>query len=98
MSDTKPTVDIKALAQLARLEVSNEEMVRLEKELPNILSFVEQVQKASADVPTSDPALRNVMREDSNPHESGLYTEKILAAAPAREKDRVAVKQVMKAK
>ena len=43
-------------------------------------------------------ALRNIMRADENPHESGKYTEKLLKAAPARDGDRVAVKQVISRK
>ncbi len=95
---TQIKVDIRALANLARLEVSDEEVARLEKELPGILSFVEQIQKASVDAPAEDRSHRNVMREDSDPHESGLYTKKLLDAAPAKEKDRVVVKQVLRQK
>jgi aspartyl-tRNA(Asn)/glutamyl-tRNA(Gln) amidotransferase subunit C len=91
-------VDVRALAQLARLEISDEEVAKLEKELPNILAFVEQVQKASAEAPAEEHALRNVMREDADPHESGLYTRKLLDAAPAQEKDQVVVKQVLRQK
>lgn len=91
-------VDVRALAQLARLEVSDEEVARLEKELPNILSFVEVVQKASAQAPAANPVVRNVMREDTNPHESGLYTKKLLDAAAAQEKNQVVVKQVLRQK
>lgn len=91
-------VDIRALAKLARLEVSDDEVAKLEKELPTILTFVEQIQKASTEVPVEEHALRNVMREDVNPHESGLYTKKLLDAAPAQEKDQVMVKQVLRQK
>ena len=106
MSDT---VDVAALAKLARLEVSDEEMAKLEKEIPAILEFVEIIQAASAEASASDKstagqageptkALRNVMRADENPHESGTYTEKLLEAAPARDGDRIAVKQVISRK
>lgn len=91
-------VDIRALAQLARLEVSDEEVAKLEKELPGILTFVEQVQKASAEAPHKDPEIRNVMREDADPIEPGTYTKRILDAAPAQEKDMVVVKQVLRQK
>ena len=91
-------VDVRALAQLARLDVTDEEVARLEKELPSILSFVEQVQKASTEAPVVSPEVRNVMRPDENPHESGLYTKKILDAAPAQEKDQVKVMQVLRQK
>jgi|SRR3989344_941649 len=88
-------VDVSALAKLARLEVSDEEVARLEKEIPDILAFVEVIQKAHTGKEAEAPALRNVMRADENPHESGMYTEKLLAAAPAREGNRIAVKQVL---
>jgi aspartyl/glutamyl-tRNA(Asn/Gln) amidotransferase C subunit len=91
-------VDIEALAKLARLEVSAEEMAKLEKEIPSILEFVATVQIAAADAPKEEPTLQNVMREDENPHESGIYTEKLLSASPAREGDRIAVKQVISRK
>jgi aspartyl-tRNA(Asn)/glutamyl-tRNA(Gln) amidotransferase subunit C len=91
-------VDIRALARLARLEISDEEVASLEKELPDILAFVEQIQKASTDAPPEMHALRNVMREDKDPIESGTFTKKILDAAPAEEKDMIVVKQVLRQK
>jgi aspartyl-tRNA(Asn)/glutamyl-tRNA(Gln) amidotransferase subunit C len=93
-----PKIDVRALAKLARLDVSDEEVVKLEKELPSVLEFVEQIQKASTEAPPEEHSLRNVMREDTNPHESGLYTRKLLDAAPEQEKDRVVVKQVLRQK
>jgi len=87
--------DIQNLAKLSRLEVSNEELAKLEQELPSILDFVETIQKAEVGKETKSPELRNVMRADENPHESGKYTEALLKAAPAREGNRIAVKQVI---
>ena len=91
-------IDIAALAKLARLEVSDEELVRLEKEIPAILGFVETIQKVATDGVANDTSLRNVMREDANPHESGLYTNDWLAAAPATKDNQVVVKQVISKK
>ncbi|HWO07324.1 MAG TPA: Asp-tRNA(Asn)/Glu-tRNA(Gln) amidotransferase subunit GatC [Candidatus Paceibacterota bacterium] len=91
-------VDVAALAKLARLDVSDDELARLEKELPAILDFVEQIQTVSADVPRSDPEHRNVMRDDGNPHESGLFTDDLLQAAPATKGSHVVVKQVLSKK
>lgn len=87
--------DIQNLALLARLEVSDEELAKLEKEIPDILAFVQTIQKVAADAPAGTSALRNVVRADKNPHESGVYTEALLSAAPAREGNRIAVKQVL---
>jgi aspartyl/glutamyl-tRNA(Asn/Gln) amidotransferase C subunit len=88
-------VDIRGLAALARLEVSDEEVAALEREMPDMLAFVDTIQKADvADVGESN-AQRNVMRSDESAHESGKYTEALLALAPAREGDRIRVKQVV---
>ena len=92
------TVDIRALAQLARLDVSDAEVAKLEGELPGIIGFVEEIQKAATSGEAAAPKLRNVIRADENPHESGKYTETLLAAAPNREGDRIAVKQVVSRK
>jgi aspartyl/glutamyl-tRNA(Asn/Gln) amidotransferase C subunit len=91
-------VDVRALAKLSRLDITDEEVAKLEKEIPTILSFVEIIQKASTDVPGGDPELRNVMREDTNPYESGEFTKDILAAAPETKDDQVVVKQVISRK
>lgn len=92
------TIDIKGLAALARIQVSDEELARLETELPNILQFVDTIQKLDVSPVPVVPVLRNVLRADGQPHESGKYTESLLAAAPAREGNRIAVKQVVSRK
>lgn len=94
----KTEIDVRTLASLARLEVSDDELKRLEKEIPDILKFVETIQKVSASAPQSKEPLINVMREDENPHEGGIYTEALLKAAPARVGNRIAVKQVLSRK
>ncbi len=88
-------VDIQALAKLARLEVPQEELRRLEHELPEILGFVETIQAVDVSNEAEAPERRNVMRADENPHASGMYTEKLLSAAPFRQGNRIAVKQVI---
>ncbi len=91
-------VDVKALAQLARLEVAEEELATLEKEIPDILQFVETIQNVAGEVKSTVPELRNVVRADENPHESGIYTKKLLDAAPAHKDNRIIVKQVVSRK
>lgn len=94
MSDNTE-VDIQALAKLARMEVSSEELSKLEKEIPDILAFVKTIQSAAGEVTVGPSAHRNVMRPDESPHKSGEYTERLLAEVPEREGDLVAVKQVI---
>ncbi|MBP9771843.1 MAG: aspartyl/glutamyl-tRNA amidotransferase subunit C [Candidatus Pacebacteria bacterium] len=101
---TKP--DIKALSRLARIDLSEEETRSLENESENILAFVEQIQGAqasSADLGVQLPsgelnslgAVFNVFRDDVNPHESGIYTDAILAQAPEREGNYIRVKKIL---
>lgn len=94
----KPAVDVRALAQLARLDVTDAELAKLGKEIPDILTFVEQIQKAPTTPETQSPALRNVVRADAEPHASGLYTERLMQAAPAQRENRIVVKQVVSRK
>ncbi len=89
------TVDSAALAKLARLAVSEEEVAKLAQEIPAILAFVDTIQKAHTGSETTPPILRTVTRVDERPIEGGTHTEALLSAAPSREGDRIAVKQVI---
>lgn len=91
-------VDVAALAALARLDVSEAELAKLEKEIPAMLAFVETIQKVSADAPDREPALKNVMRNDDNSHEGGVYTNALLDAAPAKKDNHFVVRQVISRK
>ena len=93
-----PQVDIRALAKLARLEISDAEALKLDREIPSILAFVDTIQKARIEATAESPAHRNIMRADDAPHEGGIYTEKLLEAAPQRVGNRIAVKQVISRK
>lgn len=91
-------VDVKALAALARLEVSEAELQTLKKQIPDILAFVRAIEEVSADVPKTDPEHRNIMRADENPHESGIYTERLVKAMPKSRNNQLVVKQVISRK
>jgi aspartyl/glutamyl-tRNA(Asn/Gln) amidotransferase C subunit len=96
MSD-HPHVDIAALAALARINIPKEEEQSLAREIPAILSFVEEIQKVAAELPDHPEAgaHRNVMREDRDAHEAYAYTEDLLSAAPSREGEYIKVRQVI---
>ena len=87
------------LATLARIKLSDTEVENLSHEFEAILNYVGEVKKISITnnlQPTTDSfPVRNVMREDSEPHESGLYTEKILNEAPARQGNYFKVKKIL---
>ena len=89
--------DVEKLAELARIEISKEEKEGILKDLQGILGYVDQVQMApvgargSTQMGTQINAdeisviLINVMREDKEPHQTGIYTDKILAEAETKD-------------
>ena len=91
--------DIEKLGDLARIKLSEEEKETLKIDIEAILGYVSQIKEVSSDIERDmsgkNETLINVMREDENPHESGLYTEKILENAPEREGDYIKVKKIL---
>ena len=86
------------MAKLARIEISDEEAESLSHEFEAILNYVGEVKKISGGSEVKshkDFVLKNIMREDINPHESGIYTEAILNEAPAREGNYLKVKKIL---
>lgn len=87
--------DIDRLAKLSRLALTDEEKEKIALEFDSILGYVSEIEKVSVGERVLEAgALRNVMREDGEPHESGLYTEAILNDAPDTEDGYLKVKQV----
>lgn len=95
----KENIDVAKLAELSRIELTPEEKVRYEKEIGSILGYVNRIQEADlGDVQPADReagVIRNVFREDDNPHESGVYSDEILAEVPKRREDYVEVKKIL---
>lgn len=87
--------DIKNLADLARIEVSDAEMEKMAKEVGSILGYVGQIKDLAGDMERHVPVLRNVMREDVITVGEGEYTEKLLNNAPAREGQYLKVKKIL---
>ena len=94
--------DIQKLAELSRIKLAPEEQESLRVQIDSILGYIDQIKKAaqvvsSSDAPKSLKAddLHNVMREDVNPHEPGIFTEKVLNSAPFREGNYLKVKKIL---
>ncbi|MDD2935614.1 MAG: Asp-tRNA(Asn)/Glu-tRNA(Gln) amidotransferase subunit GatC [Candidatus Pacebacteria bacterium] len=88
--------DIEKLALLARIELSEEEKQKMVKEMDSILVFIDQIQKADVNITEREAGeVRNIMREDGEPHESGIYTEDILREAPKTREGYVEVKKIL---
>ncbi len=92
--------DIEKLAKLARIELTDEEKQTFAKDLENILKYVDQIREVTTG---SNPQagggeigdVYNVLREDTDPHESGQFTEKILAEVPSTQDGFVKVKKIL---
>ena len=86
------------LADLARVRISPEEAANLSHEFEGILNYVGEVKAvttiSSAKTPDDFP-VRNVLRADGEGHESGMHTEKLLAASPEREGNYFKVKKIL---
>lgn len=94
--------DIQKLAELSRMKIASEEQESLRAQIESILGYVDQIKKAAqiSEGGAGEPkvpagALRNVMRDDVNPHMPSEFTEKIISSAPAREGDYLKVKKIM---
>ncbi len=89
------TKDIQNLAQLARIEISENEAESLTGEIDSILAYVSQVQNISADSEKKDLVLKNVMREDVVTNATGEFAENLLSLAPQREGNYLKVKKIL---
>ena len=88
--------DIAHLAALARIEVGEGEAAALAKDVEGIIAYVQQVQDISpVNRAVEEGALENVLRDDTAPHQSGVFTEALLAGAHAREGGYIKVKKIL---
>jgi aspartyl-tRNA(Asn)/glutamyl-tRNA(Gln) amidotransferase subunit C len=88
--------DVAKLAALARIEMSEEELVSLSSQFGVILDAVARVQEVNLDgvVATSHPPpIQNVFREDQV--RPSLTPEQALSGAPAQEEQRFRVPQIL---
>ncbi len=89
--------DIEKLALLARIALSESELVELQADVDAILEHISEIQEAGGDtaIPQETDLNRNVFRDDAEPHPKGIFTEALLVAVPAREGKYVKVKKIL---
>ena len=88
--------DVKKLAALARIKIEPAEEEKLAADMEHILEYVNIIQKVSGAIETrGSEKMVNALREDAEPHESGLHTEAILNEAPKRKGDYIQVKKIL---
>lgn len=88
--------EVKKLAGLSRLKLSDEEMARMQHDMTAILAYVDKLKSAA--VKETRQAMstgKNVLREDVHPHEGDLYTDRLVKAAPRHQGRHVKVKKIL---
>ena len=86
------------LAKLARIDLDEREAESLSGEFEAILGYVSEIKNLDLTPTSSNPEpgyVRNVLRDDSDTHEAGIYTKEILEQAPSRESDYLKVKKIL---
>jgi aspartyl-tRNA(Asn)/glutamyl-tRNA(Gln) amidotransferase subunit C len=90
--------EVKKLAALSRLNLTDEEVEKLRGEIDSIVAYIDTVQQVPlpagiAASPHLD--LVNVMRPDTNPHEPGAFTKDIVGQFPNEENGFLKVKKIL---
>lgn len=87
--------EVKNLADLARIEMTEEESQKMTEEVGSILGYVSVVQQFAGGLERDVPILRNVMREDEVTNKNGEYTDDLLGNSPKRDGDYLVVKKIL---
>ena len=91
------TEEIKKLADLARIELKEEEIEKMRGEIGPVLDYVGQIKSVSGE--TGDKIefgqIHNVLREDILPTESGIYNNDLVAGFPEKEAGFLKVKKIL---
>ncbi len=88
--------EVKHIARLARVGLSDDEVARLQGQLSQILDYFQRLQQVdTGDLPPTAHtlALHNVMRDDEP--KPSFDKEEVLANAPQREEDLFRVRAVL---
>ncbi len=89
--------EVKHLAELARISISEEDLPGLVKDFDSVLAYVGQLEELTIpeSATTTAPLLRNVFREDTNPTPTNTNTEKIVKAFPKSKGNYLLVKKIL---
>ena len=89
--------ELEHLAKLARIKLTEDDKKSLVKEFDSILGYIDQLKKADVklDAEGRVGAVRNIARPDVASPVSAEDRERLLAEAPDREGDFIAVKKII---
>lgn len=88
--------DILHLGRLARINIKDEEVADLQRDITSVLDYVSVVNEIATDGVVKAPgAVHNVFRTDVVTTTTGEHTEVLLSEAPQRERDMLVVKKIL---
>lgn len=92
--------DVLKLANLSRLELTDQELEQYSREMSGILSYIEQINTALSDSDDSSNIIesadgRNIFREDQNPDAPEKHTDSILKSAPDVKDNFIKVQKIL---
>lgn len=87
--------EVKKLADLARLKMSDDELDTLTTNFESILGYVSELKNAPVAEVADDHKLINVLREDGEAHEPGLYTPDLVKAFSKARENYLSVKPIL---
>src|SRR3989344_5617186 len=91
--------DIEKLAELSRINISNEEKEVFAGEIGSILNYVDQIKLATGEagraISLEEGGFKNVFREDDNCHDSGEFSKDLIESAPEKENGYIKVKKIL---
>ncbi|MDD4989962.1 MAG: Asp-tRNA(Asn)/Glu-tRNA(Gln) amidotransferase subunit GatC [Candidatus Pacebacteria bacterium] len=86
------------IANLARLELTEQEIEKMQKDLAGILDYINQLNKidtSKIDLSKLSLGLENILREDVPIPQNPEIIEKMLVQVPAREANHIKVKEIL---
>lgn len=92
--------EVKKLADLARVEMSEPELEKLTKDLESILGYVSELKEAPASrqaglAGEAEDNLVNILREDGNAYEPGTHTADLVKAMSKSRDNYLSVKPIL---
>ena len=91
------THQVQHIAELAKLNLSNEEVAKFQKQLSSILEYVEllnEVDTENVEPTAQTTGLENVYREDKPSKDQCLTQEELLSNAPEKQDGHIKTKAV----
>lgn len=96
--------DIEKLAELSKIKIPEGKAAGFIQDFESILGYVKQIESVEVGDPSADAGrasaapnffLKNIVRADANPNETGAMSEALLAAAPQTHDGFVKVNKIL---